>query len=246
MRGFHQLILAFLIWMALPVSARCEALPDSLASPPDSGVRDASGFFGRESGAGERISAQLRQLENDHGYRMYLVVEPVFISATAPELAVQLHQAWLPDGNGMVIVFEGGSRSMGFGRDLGVKKEAEVAGDLVPTHETAAILQKALLATDTALAPPVYLETLVGNLVRELNGYFQRRAAPPPDGRSLRFALLALGGLALLGLVAIAVGALTRLRSVAGVRALRFPAVDRPERLGAPCGGSVTTRGFGN
>jgi hypothetical protein len=44
----------------------------------------------------------------------------------------------------------------------------------------------------------------------------------------------------------IAVGALTRLKSVAGVRTFRFPEVDRPERLGAPCGARVTTRVFKN
>jgi hypothetical protein len=49
----------------------------------------------------------------------------------------------------------------------------------------------------------------------------------------------------LLALAAIVVGTLTRLPSVAGPRTWRFPVVDRPERLGAPCGGgNVTTRRF--
>jgi hypothetical protein len=63
-------------------------------------------------------------------------------------------------------------------------------------------------------------------------------------GRSLRFALLTIGGLALLALLAIGIGALARMRSMAGTRVFRIPPVDLPERLGAPCGGSVTSRSF--
>jgi hypothetical protein len=94
------------------------------------------------------------------------------------------------------------------------------------------------------LAREAYLETLVGNIAREFDGYFTRRAAPPPAGRSLRFALLATGGLALLALGAIGVGALARMQSVAGARVFRIPPVDLPERLGAPCGGEVVSRSF--
>jgi hypothetical protein len=244
MRWFYHLIIAALIWAALVPSARGESLPDSLAVPPESGVRDAGGFFKRDAGAMERISGKFRQLEKNHGYRIYLVVEPVLIATTAAELAAQLQHAWLPAGNGLVVVFEADSRSLAFGRDVGGNPDPSAAGILVPTHETDAMLKQVVAATDKSLAPETYIETLTGNLVREFNGYFERLAAPPPPGRSLRFALLTTGGVALLALCAIAVGALTRLKSVAGIRSFRFPTVDRPERLGAPCGGSVTTRSF--
>jgi hypothetical protein len=115
----------------------------------------------------------------------------------------------------------------------------------VPTHETVAILARAREATDPKLAPEAFLEALMGNLVREFDTYFERRKAPVPAGRSLRLALLTVGGLTLLALGAIAVGALVRLPSMAGTRTFRFPRVDRPERLGAPFGGgSVITRRF--
>lgn len=243
MHWFHQSILACLIWAAaLPACG--EDLPESLAHPPESGILDAGGLFQRDAPALERIRGKIRQLRQEHGYRMYLVVEPVFISTTAQELAARLQDAWLPNGDGLVIVFEGDSRSLGFGRDFGEKPESTISEALVPTHETAALLQRATTGTDGDLEPVVYLETLVGNLVQGFDGYFKRKAAPAPPGRSLRFALLTIGGLALLALGAIALGALSRMQSVAGSRTLRFPTVDQPERLGAPCGGKVVSRSF--
>jgi len=235
-------MLSCLVWAVLPAAG--EALPESLAHPPESGILDAGGLFQRDAASLERIRGNLRQLQKYHGYRMYVVVEPVFISTTPTELAARLQDAWLPDGSGLVVVFESDSRSLGFGRDVGEKPESAISETPVPTHETAALLQQAVANTDAKLAPAPYLESLVRNLALGFDGYFKRRAAPPPPGRSLRFALLAIGGLALLALGAITVGALSRMQSVAGSRTLRFPAVDQPERLGAPSGGKVVSRSF--
>ncbi len=226
------------------------AAPDWLAEdrapkPPDSGIQDEGGFFKRNSEAVTRISNQLRKLEADHGFRILLMVEPTLIGTTAPELAAQLQQSWLPDGNGLVAVFESDSRSLGFGRDVGGEPTAEEATGRVPTHETAAILVRAREATDPDLPPEAYVEALIGHLVKEFDRYFQLRKAPLPRERSLRMGLLAIGGLALLALGAIAIGTLVKLPSMAGTQSFRFPEVVRPERLGAPCGGgNVTVRRF--
>lgn len=233
-----------------------QELPDGLAKsanarPPDFGVRDEGGFFNRESGSMKRISDQLRKLEADHGFRIYLLIESVLIATTAPELAAELQQSWVPQGDGLVVVYESDNQSLGFGRevDAGHPHEPGAAPSLspvtVPTHETVAILMRARETTDPKLAPEAFLEALMGNLVREFDHYFERRKSPVPAGRSLRLALLTVGGLTLLALGAIAVGALVRLPSMAGTRTFRFPRVDRPERLGAPFGGgSLITRRF--
>ncbi len=60
----------------------------------------------------------------------------------------------------------------------------------------------------------------------------------------MKTGMLIVGTVSLLGLGAIGVGGWVRHSKMAGARSFRFPAVDRPERLEAPCGGSVTARRF--
>lgn len=243
--------IAILIFLgATALSTSGQALPDWLAQngvtkPPDFGIKDDGGFFSRNSGGLKRISDQVRKLESDHGFRIFLMVEPVLIGTSAPELAAQLQQSWLPDGDGLVVVFESDSRSIGFGRDVGGEPDANQELRRVPTHETAAILTRAREAAGMDAGAEVFIETLMENLVTEFDQYFERRNAPPPGGRSMRLALMTVGGLTLLGLAAIGIGSLVKLPSMSGTRSFRFPVVDRPERLGAPDGGgNVTVRRF--
>jgi hypothetical protein len=240
----------WLCWGGFALLLHAQALPEWLSKnagtkpPPAFGVVDESNFFNRNSGAFNRISEQLRKLELDHGCRIYLVVEPVLIATTPSELAAELRQAWVPDGNGLVLVFESDSRQLGIGRDLTSRPDPSGNLSRIPSHEISAILARATESADTKLAPEPYLEALVNSLAREYEGYFKRRSTPPPPERSMRIGLLVIGVLAVLGLGAIALGALVRHSSMAASRRFRFPVVDRPERLGAPCGGSVTTRRF--
>ncbi len=250
MRKLHYWMAGWILWVSMMLSGFGQSLPewhlrDIVPKPPELGIRDEGGLFSRNPDAQKRISDQLRKLETEHGFRIYLVVEPVLIATTAPELAAQLQQSWLPEGNGLVVVFESDNRSLGFGRDLGTAPDEKPAIGRVPTHETEALLLQATSATDSKLAVEPFMEALMENITTEFNGYFERRAAPLPPGRSLRLGFLTLGALTLLALAAIAVGSLARLPSMAGVRTFRFPVVDRPERLGAPCGGgNVTVRKF--
>ncbi|RYD17243.1 MAG: TPM domain-containing protein [Verrucomicrobiaceae bacterium] len=212
--------------------------------PPAFGILDETGFFNHDAGTFKRISDQLRKLEADHGFKVYLIVEPVLISGSAKERAEDLFQEWVPDGNGLVIVFESDSRRVGVGRDMkGLPNKADNPAR-IPSHENTAVLTMAMESVDKQLATEPYLEAFMGKLVTGFDDYFKRRAAPPPPQRTLRIGMLVAGTLALLGLGAIALGGFVRHSSMARVRMFRFPVVDRPERLGAPCGGSVTARGF--
>ena len=250
MAWIHKWLAACALWMVAALPGFAQALPDWLAEngaarPPDYGVRDEGGFFNKNSGATKRISTKLQKLESDHGFRIFLMVEPVLIATTASELASQLQQSWLPDGGGLVVVYESDNRSLGFGREVGGGEGEDEFMGLVPAHATAAILRRAQEATDLKLAPEAYVEALMGNLVTEFDSYFVRRSAPLPAGRSMRLGLLTVGALTLLALAAIVVGSLAKLPSLAGTKTYHFPLVDRPERLGAPFGGgSVTTRRF--
>jgi hypothetical protein len=75
-------------------------------------------------------------------------------------------------------------------------------------------------------------------------GEFTHHAALPPPVRSMKIGLVVVGTLSLLGLGAIGVGGFVRHNYGADIHSFRFPTVDRPERLGAPCGGIVTARRF--
>jgi Txe/YoeB family toxin of Txe-Axe toxin-antitoxin module len=236
----------FACWAALLFHVHGQSLPEWLSKttaskPPDFGILDRSGVFHRDSGTFKRISELIRQMEQDHDYQIYLVVEPVLIAASAPEMAAELRQAWVPDGNGLVVVIESDSRHLGIGRELTGSAENPLR---VPSHELTALLNRALEAADSKLATEAYIENLMEKLTGELNGYFKRRATPPPAYRSVKFGLLVAGTLALLGLAAIGLGGLVRHSSMARVRSFRFPTVDRPERVGAPCGANVTARRF--
>ena len=209
--------------------------------PPPGGMMDDGGLFSRNPSIGVRIEDRLRELHRKHGYRIHLVIEPVLMTTTAPDLAERLRQAWLADGDGMVIVYESDTRRLGIGRDL-AGTEPTVPAIRVPTHQSTAIIDGAITATDKSLRSDVYLESLVDQLVDGFDRYYESRTAPGPRGLSRRLVLLVIGGLAALGLCAIAVGALTRLNSVRGVPTFHFQPVGRPERLGAPSGALVSTR----
>lgn len=248
--GAGGLLKILLCWAVLLGCCGGQSLPEWLGGsghllPPALAVRDTNGFFNPDSGALKRISTKLLQLEQDHGFRVLLMVEPVLIATSAPELAAQLQQLWLPEGNGLVVVYEADSRRLGYGRDVAGQPDPLAPINRIPTHETAVLLDRATLATDQQLAPEAYIESLMDNLVREIRGYFERSKAPPPRERSLRLALLVVGGLSLLALGALLVTAVARLPALAGAREFRFPRVSIPERLGAPAGGGkVVTRGF--
>lgn len=226
---------------AVPGSFDQSGLPE----PPEFGIRDSSGVFSRNTEVTRRIVDKIRDLEVDHGFRIFLMVEPLLLDATAPELAVRLQQAWLPDGDGLVVVMESDTRNAGFGPASRVAGESGDHSGLVPSHEIAAILRGAVTSADKNLAPEAYAETLIGNLVDGFRKYFDSKSRPVPQARNIRFGLLMAGLVTILALGAIAVGSLTRLRSLAGVQTYHFPVVDRPERLGAPSGGGqVTSRRF--
>lgn len=250
MTRYQHWLAIWLCWATITTHLHGQALPEWLAKntgdrpPPVFGIVDESHFFNQSSGAFKRISDRLRKLEQDHGYKIYLLVEPVLISSTPSELASSLRQAWVPDGNGLVLVFESDSRQLGVGLDLTSGQNPVEDTSRIPSHETTAMLARARDSIDKDLAPEPFIETLVDNLVREYEAYFSRRSTPPPPERSVKIGLLIIGLLALLGLGAIAIGGLMRHSSMTKSRRFRFPVVDRPERLGAPCGGSVTARRF--
>ena len=115
------------------------------------------------------------------------------IGTSATTLAAELHQAWLPDADGLVVVFEADTRSLGIARNFEVSPELTGPGSLIATHEKATLVNRALEAVDPELAPEAYIEALMFRLAAEAGDYFKRRDTPPRASRVLRIALLGIG-----------------------------------------------------
>jgi len=230
---------------AEPALPRIEELPE-VSKSPDSGVRDDDGFFSRDQAAITRISEKLHRLEADHGYRIYLSVQTAIIGTSLGELSSQLQQAWVPDNNGMVIVFEANSKGLGISMNPSGPGNIESSSELLPTHASSAAIRHAITATDPKLKAGLYIESFLDALVKECDNYFEKRKLPPPPGRTLQIWLIGVGVLLLMGTAALAIGWLVRLTErKLERRTFRFPRVDIPERFGAPCGARVTARRFG-
>ncbi len=232
--------------VAEPAAPKIEEL-SAIPQAPESGVQDTDGFFNRDQAAITRISEKFNQLEADHGFRIYLSVQLAIIGSTLGEISSQLQQAWIPDNNGMVIVFEANSKSLGISMNPSGPGNFEKSSELLPTHASSAAIRNAIAATDPDLKPAAYIESFLSALVKECNLYFEKRDQPQPPGRTLKIWMIGIGVLLLLGLLAIAIGWLVRHAERKWERkTLRFPQLDTPERFGAPCGARVTARQFGN
>ena len=221
-----------------------EPAKKELPQAPPGGVLDVARFLSRDPTVLEQISESIQKLARDHDFYIYLVIEPVLIATSPQELAADYRQAWLPGGNGLVIVFESDSRRIGIGQDITGNASDPGNPARVPSFETAAILQKVFAAVDATQPPEAYLKAFVDNLTGEFGTYFVHRNTPPPSSRSVKTVLVIVGIVSLLGLGAIGVGSVMRHSGMHGPRSFRFPKVDRPERLAAPCGATVTSRRF--
>lgn len=250
MSTLRCLLILLLGWLAPLHSSSAQALSawlaeEDLPPPPANRILDNADLFSRDQEALQRIIQHIRKLETEHGFILHLVTEPLLISSTPNELASALQLAWLPEGNGIVIVFESDTRRLGLGRADESTPDIENLGTQLQSYETVTILTKTLTALDQNAPPVPYLESLIQSLSEKLAQAHQRRQTPPPAGRSLRMALVAIGGLCMLALGTLGIGLLLRRSSPQSNPRLRFPNVDSTERLGAPFGGgSVSSRRF--
>lgn len=217
--------------------------PTDEMPPPPFGVRDENGVFSRDPDALRRISDAVRKLKEERGFQIYIVVEPVLIGVHAQEWAAQLHEKWLPEGNGLVVIYERDSRQVGVSRNMLENWESDALQ--VPPYETVAILSRVMGSMDVTLDSTAFLESMITKLVAEFEGFFTRLEAPAVGGRSLRMGLLIAGLVCLTGLAGLGLALVMRGGGKDEEKVMRFPAVDVPERLGAPYGGgSVIARRF--
>lgn len=223
---------------------RNQTLERETPPAPAFGVHDEAGLLARDPERMKEISTRLLDLQRKHHFKLLFSLEPVLMSTTPTEWAATLQRAWLPDGGGLVVVYEVDTRDVGFGRNF------EIDGDLITEEIPSFALTDLLMEAMDGYArqgstPDIQLAWLVERLTDELDRYFERKAQPPPVGQRLRVALIVLGSFAALGLVFLLIIVGARKISPSPSTSRHFPATDRPERLAAPCSGGVgATRSF--
>jgi hypothetical protein len=238
------------VGVASSFASHAEGLPSWLAKDqmpvaPPSSIRDQSGVFTRDPAAYQRISDRLKQLENTHGYKIYLMVEPVLIGTTAQELAAQLRQIWLPKGDGFVVVYENDSRSVGIGRDFTAHNLSTAASPQMPTFETASLIAHAFQSTDPKLAPEKYIEAFTLELAAGSERFFTGQQTPEKPISWGKIALFTLTATTLFGLGWYGLSRLLARTVMREITTFQFPNSGQAERLGAPSGASVTAHRFG-
>ncbi|MBG7607989.1 MAG: TPM domain-containing protein [Verrucomicrobia bacterium] len=232
--------LSFVLCILLSSLLSAQRLPDAdVPPPPLTRLSDEDGILSQKPEAARRITKMLQKLERDHGYRMFVILESALISTTASDYASQLQQEWLPDGGGLVIVFESDTRKLGFGRELGAKEGMQPDQIGVPAFSLVQIISEALHKIGEEETTEDYVEKLVTEITTGLTAWFKLREAPMNSGHSLRLALIAIGSLAFLALCGMGISWLMGNADKKQSSVRIFPEIDLPERLGASYGGGT-------
>ncbi|MFT3992253.1 MAG: hypothetical protein QM680_12675 [Luteolibacter sp.] len=226
----------------LPAWLRDENIPP----PPQDMVTDESGLFEGNPQALQRMRQALRKLAEERGFKIYVVIRSVLIGSNSTQLAGQLQQAWVPQGDGLVLVYESNSKSLGMGRGYDEDVTAPDQKWLIPSHEMMGIFSGSTKSLEGRLPPAEFMERLILRLAAECSGYFAKMDEPAPGGRIGRLAVLAFGAFLLLALVGFGLRVLLSGLGHGRAPKYRFPKTDVPQRLKAPFGGGkVMVRRFG-
>lgn len=241
-------------WLGMLISGAAQTFSGfqsngkAIEPPPASGIQDSAGIFRRNPAMLSKVTEDFAELKRQHGFQIYLVVESVLVTGTVQQMAAELQQAWLPKGDGIVLVFEVDTRSLAFGQGFGPDLERDPMPGQVPAYETTNILTRLVDNIDRTAAPEVFLESLVSTLVKDYNDYYKRKEVPVPQDRTVRLGLIVVGGTAALALIALALAWTVKRASsrAGGGGKYFFPETEAVERLGAPYGGGeVSFRRFG-
>lgn len=212
---------------------------------PAFNVQDNAGLFTRDPDRLRAISDRLRTLELRHGFHLYIVIEPVVMGSSAVELAARLQQAWLPNGDGFVLVFESDNGAFGLGHKYEVADgdEARFHAEL-PSYYAALALDRAHSRLASDLEPGEMVDQISALLVEDVGGYLDRSAVPPSAGLTLRLVLATVGALSALGLAGLGLARLAQRAERRRRRSFYFQEVSGEQRLGAPFGAMVSARRF--
>jgi hypothetical protein len=241
-RVFGQKLLIVLFSLAAGLMGKAQTVKEKVKVAPRAGVIDVGGFLNQQPKIRAQIEQKIAKLKQEHGFKLYLVIEPLLIGVTVPQHANQLRQQWAPDSDGIVVVYESSSRQLAIGFDLLNTQNinAPVNGQ-IPSHKASAIMNRALNSQDIKTSPDVYLEGLMIFLCTEIDGHFLSLHMKSTPERTIKITSVIIGTIIILGLAILITWVIIRLTDTSAVQKYRFSSIDCDERLAAPCGTSVTT-----
>jgi uncharacterized membrane protein YgcG len=221
---------------------------------PDNRVLDEARLFARNPERLAMIAETLAALEARHRYRLYFAIYDTLIGRTLKDQAALLQGEWLAGQPGLVLVLEVDSFKFQFGQAPPATEEIEPGNtverarptDFAPIELERIIAELAESLQAATSDRQLFAEALSTGVAGRISVRLDERAAAPAAGTRTRMVALAIGLLAVTGLLALLVVAgLKRVEARARER-LVFPRVAVGMRLGAPYGGGkVSSRSFG-
>ena len=207
------------------------------ANPPANHLLDLGEVFSGNLESRQQLAERLVRLEEEHGFIVYLVAYSGIIGSNVQEKASIFRDFWLEGGKeGLVLVCDTDMRTMGYSltKSGELTPNGEGRAWKVADHEVMAILSE-LNQVEESIEGPGNFTSAVGNrLVDQLEERLRERGVPakPASGLLAIFALFTV-------LLFLALMLKPKKKPVRDVRAISFPQVQVPERLGASFGGGL-------
>lgn len=244
-------MLLLLVGIAVPGRAQEEDFVPP--PPPEDRLLDESRVLVRDMERREAIVAALADLEARHGFRIYYVLYDSLYGRSLNNRARALQEAWLGDQPGMVMLLETDSRTFRFGLPAPPQKEIEAGTKLEVLESTAlssfdlsGVIRKLEGSLMTAGDGAEFAKRLGTGVATGVSDVFEQQAARPEGSSRGRMVLLAIGLIAVAGLVALLVVAGLKRAEARSLERYVFPTITVGTRLGAPYGGGkVSSRNFG-
>lgn len=254
---FLRAALIFL-WTLLPAAPAFAQDEEETPLPPapQNLVLDEARLFARQPESLKAVAGALATLEQKHGYRLYFAIYDSLIGErTLDQQAEALRVKWLGEQPGGLLLLESDSFKWVFAQAPPLQQEGE-PGQMVQRDRPTGLsdLDKDNLrrTLKPALLPfenkdrAAFAETLAPGAAVEIGQLLDKRAAGSTGPGRTQMLLLAIGLIAVLGLVALLVGAALKRLEARSKERFVFPKVSVGTRLGAPYGGGkVSTRDFG-
>jgi hypothetical protein len=244
MQGVRVVYLVLLLFFQAGL-LRAQAEELDIPDAPETGLWDRQGLFDNNDAAKQRVIEALSGLRAEYGYRLFVVIEGTIIGSKSDKFADDIQKKWLPEGGGMVLLYESDKRRIQYGLSPDMADEITEGRTLVSSHDIIQIFSKAFEACKEIRDNQIFIERFILELCTNFEeAIYKKDQQPENEGRALRLALIVMGAVAILALMGLILGMLIGRAGGKRRRVKSFPEVDVVERLGAPYGAALASLRF--